>query len=156
MIRARALFLVAVAVTSCGHATQEPIVTSTPAAITTTTTPPPPPALPPPPPITPAEFAPIADLVNADIADHRLPGAVVLIGHDGQVIYRQAFGVRKLPGEPEHCGPARRRTGGTRVPRQFGRGTSCHLRHLGQRALGQRCARVEAKLPIPPLRRPPS
>jgi len=99
VIRARALFLVAVAVTSCGHATQEPVGTSTSVA-TTTTTPPPPPALPPPPPITPGEFAPIANLVDADIADHRLPGAVVLVGHDGQVVYRQAFGDRKLPGEP--------------------------------------------------------
>lgn len=97
MIRARALFLVAVAVTSCGHATQEPVGTSTSVATTTTT---PPPALPPPPPITPGEFAPIANLVDADIADHRLPGAVVLVGHDGQVVYRQAFGDRKLPGEP--------------------------------------------------------
>ncbi len=97
VIRVCAAALVLVALTSCGHPTQQPDVTSTSAATTTTT---PPPALPPPPPITPAEFAPIADLVNAEIAGHRLPGAVVLVGHDGQVVYRQAFGARKLPGEP--------------------------------------------------------
>mgnify|MGYP002145600668 CR=1 FL=1 len=92
---ARVLLLVAIAITSCGHSTPPP-VTTTAAAVPTPTT-----AAPPPPPaITPAEFAPIAELVNADIADHRLPGAVVLIGHDGQIVYRQAFGDRKLPGEP--------------------------------------------------------
>ena len=38
--------------------------------------------------------------MNDDIAAHRLPGAVVLVGHDGNIVFRQAFGSRKLPGEP--------------------------------------------------------
>lgn len=42
----------------------------------------------------------IAAAVNNAIAAPRLPGAVVQIGHGGAVAYRQAFGVRKLAGEP--------------------------------------------------------
>ena len=42
----------------------------------------------------------VSALVNGAIAAHRLPGAVVLVGHDGQVVFRRAYGVRKLPGEP--------------------------------------------------------
>ena len=34
------------------------------------------------------------------IAAHRLPGAVVLIGHGGKVVFHRAYGVRKLAGEP--------------------------------------------------------
>lgn len=39
-------------------------------------------------------------MVNDAIASHRLPGAVVLIGHGGRIVFRQAFGSRKLVGEP--------------------------------------------------------
>lgn len=38
----------------------------------------------------------IAPLVEAAIQAHKIPGAVVLIGHDGQVVYRKAFGERSL------------------------------------------------------------
>ena len=34
------------------------------------------------------------------VAARRLPGAVVQIGHAGDIVYRQAFGSRKLDGEP--------------------------------------------------------
>ena len=34
----------------------------------------------------------IAPLVEAAIRAKKIPGAVVLIGHDGQVVYRKAFG----------------------------------------------------------------
>lgn len=47
-----------------------------------------------------AEFAPVAPLINDAIAAHLLPGAVVQIGHAGQVVFRQTFGSRKLPDEP--------------------------------------------------------
>jgi len=40
------------------------------------------------------------DIVQEAIRDGQIPGAVVLIGHDGQVIYRKAFGERAL--EPRH------------------------------------------------------
>jgi CubicO group peptidase (beta-lactamase class C family) len=46
------------------------------------------------------DFTPVAQLVNNAIAAHRLPGAVVQIGHAGNVVFRQAFGARKLPDEP--------------------------------------------------------
>lgn len=71
-----------------------------PAPVTSATTPPP---------TTPAAtvsavpnaaFARVARLVNDDIDAHRLPGAVVEVGHDGAVVFREAFGDRKLPGEP--------------------------------------------------------
>ena len=38
----------------------------------------------------------IAPLVQAAIDAKKIPGAVVLIGHDGQVVYRKAFGSRAL------------------------------------------------------------
>jgi uncharacterized protein YbbC (DUF1343 family)/CubicO group peptidase (beta-lactamase class C family) len=36
------------------------------------------------------------DIVQGAIRDEQVPGAVVLVGHDGQVIYRKAFGERSL------------------------------------------------------------
>jgi len=38
--------------------------------------------------------------MNDAIAAHRLPGAVVVIGHGGKVVFHQAYGTRKLAGEP--------------------------------------------------------
>ena len=49
------------------------------------------------------DFTPIDTLLNDAIAAHKLPGAVVLIGHNGQVVFQRAYGNRKLAGEP---GPA--------------------------------------------------
>jgi CubicO group peptidase (beta-lactamase class C family) len=57
------------------------------------------PALPPAP--APAfDFTAVSTLMNDAIAAHRLPGAVVVIGHAGRVVFRQAYGSRKLDGEP--------------------------------------------------------
>ncbi|WP_085139335.1 serine hydrolase domain-containing protein [Mycolicibacter nonchromogenicus] len=44
--------------------------------------------------------APVSELINGAIAAPRLPGAVVRIGHASAVVFSQAFGVRKLDGEP--------------------------------------------------------
>lgn len=38
----------------------------------------------------------IDGLVNADIAAKKLPGAVVIVGHKGKIVYRKAFGNRSL------------------------------------------------------------
>jgi uncharacterized protein YbbC (DUF1343 family)/CubicO group peptidase (beta-lactamase class C family) len=38
----------------------------------------------------------IEGLVNQDIADKKLPGAVVIVGHRGKIVYRKAFGNRSL------------------------------------------------------------
>jgi len=37
--------------------------------------------------------------MNDAIAAHRMPGGVVVIGHGGEVVFHQAYGLRKLPGE---------------------------------------------------------
>ncbi len=88
------------AIPSCGPATQPPLDTTTTTTAVTTT---PATTLPV---VAPAEeFAPVSQLVNDAIAAHRLPGAVVQIGHAGKIVFRQAFGSRKLPGEPGLHGP---------------------------------------------------
>ena len=46
------------------------------------------------------DFATVSKLMNDAIAAHRLPGAVVVIGHGGKVVFHQAYGSRKLAGEP--------------------------------------------------------
>jgi len=46
------------------------------------------------------DFTPISTLINAAIAQKKLPGAVVVIGHDGKVVFEKAYGNRKLAGEP--------------------------------------------------------
>lgn len=46
------------------------------------------------------EFARVSQLINDAIAANKLPGAVVVIGHGGKVAFHQAYGMRKLAGEP--------------------------------------------------------
>jgi CubicO group peptidase (beta-lactamase class C family) len=46
------------------------------------------------------DFATVSTLINDAIAARRLPGAVVVIGHGGKVVFHQAYGSRKLAGEP--------------------------------------------------------
>ncbi len=41
-------------------------------------------------------LAQIDALVEADIADKKLPGAVVLVGHRGKIVFRKAYGNRSL------------------------------------------------------------
>jgi CubicO group peptidase (beta-lactamase class C family) len=38
--------------------------------------------------------------MNDAVAARRLPGGVVVIGHGGKIVFRQAYGSRKLAGEP--------------------------------------------------------
>ena len=54
------------------------------------------------PPVAPSpyDFAEVSKLIDDAIAANELPGAVVLIGHGGKVVFRQAYGERKLAGEP--------------------------------------------------------
>lgn len=42
------------------------------------------------------QFAPIDDLMNQAVASGTIPGAVLVLGHDGKVVYRKAFGWRSL------------------------------------------------------------
>jgi SSS family transporter len=46
------------------------------------------------------DFTQVSRLVNDAIAEHKLPGAVVVIGHNNQVVFHHAYGNRKLAGEP--------------------------------------------------------
>jgi len=38
----------------------------------------------------------VDSIVEASIQNHEVPGAVLLVGHDGQVVYRKAYGMRSL------------------------------------------------------------
>lgn len=48
----------------------------------------------------PEKFQEVSELIDDAVAAQRLPGAVVLVGHAGRVVFHRAFGSRKLPGEP--------------------------------------------------------
>ena len=48
-----------------------------------------------------ASFADVDDIMNAAIAQGTIPGGVLLVGHDGQVVYRKAYGIRSLEPEKE-------------------------------------------------------
>jgi CubicO group peptidase (beta-lactamase class C family) len=48
----------------------------------------------------PYDFGTVSTLIDDAIAADELPGAVVQIGHGGQVVFRKAYGERKLAGEP--------------------------------------------------------
>ncbi|HJT94438.1 MAG TPA: serine hydrolase domain-containing protein [Mycobacterium sp.] len=56
---------------------------------------------PPPPPIVAAtpDFPTVSKLIDDAIAAHRLPGAVVVVGHGGKIVFEKAYGVRKLDGQ---------------------------------------------------------
>lgn len=43
-----------------------------------------------------AKLAQIDGLIEQDINDKKLPGAVVIVGHKGRIVYRKAFGNRSL------------------------------------------------------------
>ena len=45
----------------------------------------------------PSDFDALAPVVDAAIARHELPGAVVLAGKGDAIVYRHAFGQRALP-----------------------------------------------------------
>ncbi len=43
-----------------------------------------------------ADFANIDEIMNAAVARGSIPGGVVLVGHNGKVVYRKAYGMRSL------------------------------------------------------------
>lgn len=45
------------------------------------------------------DFSAVSILMNNAIAQHKLPGAVVVVGHDGKVVFHEAYGNRKVAGE---------------------------------------------------------
>jgi uncharacterized protein YbbC (DUF1343 family)/CubicO group peptidase (beta-lactamase class C family) len=50
--------------------------------------------------VTTPDFSAVSAAINTAIAQKKLPGAVVVVGHGGRVVFEQAYGVRKLAGEP--------------------------------------------------------
>ncbi|HKU28065.1 MAG TPA: serine hydrolase [Candidatus Sulfotelmatobacter sp.] len=48
----------------------------------------------------PVRLGAVDAIIQQSIADHNIPGAVLVVGHDGKVIYRKAYGSRSL--EPRH------------------------------------------------------
>ena len=52
-----------------------------------------------------ARLARIETLVEDAIRDGRLPGAVVVVGHAGEIVYERAFGGRVVDGPPEAMTP---------------------------------------------------
>ena len=96
---AAAVVLGVVVTVSCGRTPHPPAVSS-PAASPTTSTARPTPTVVPEPVVPEGDFSGVGQLVDDAIAVPRLPGAVVQIGHGGHIVFRQAFGSRKLPGEP--------------------------------------------------------
>ena len=46
------------------------------------------------------DFGAVSAAINQAVAEKKLPGAVVVVGHGGRVVFEQAYGVRKYAGEP--------------------------------------------------------
>lgn len=100
MRRALAAVTVLVTVAACGNssppgvAAQE-VTTQPPATVRPPATPEiRPPAAPEP------DFGEVTRLIDDAIAARQLPGAVLVVGHGGHVVFHRAYGLRKLPGEP--------------------------------------------------------
>lgn len=87
---------------ACGQSASPPPSTSTlTASATTTSAAAPTSPAPAVPEVLPAgDFSAVSRLVEGAIAARQLPGAVVQVGHGGTIVFRQAFGTRKLAGEP--------------------------------------------------------
>ncbi|MGA1981035.1 MAG: sodium/solute symporter [Acidobacteriaceae bacterium] len=46
------------------------------------------------------DFSAASAAINTAIAQKKLPGAVLLVGHNGKIVFEQAYGVRKYANEP--------------------------------------------------------
>ncbi len=79
---------------SRGDTVQAPQTSAAPAPAPAAAPAPPPPVAAPAP-----DFATVSKLIDDAIAAQKLPGAVVVIGHGGKVVFHQAYGSRKLAGE---------------------------------------------------------
>jgi uncharacterized protein YbbC (DUF1343 family)/CubicO group peptidase (beta-lactamase class C family) len=93
-----AVAIVLLGLAGCAH-----VVPPLPPVIVEPTAPPCPPPAPPP---TTAEidsprFARIGQVAKREIAAGNVPGAVILVGHQGRIVYRKAFGMRAVEPCPE-------------------------------------------------------
>ncbi len=46
------------------------------------------------------DFSPVSALIESAISQKKLPGAVLLIGHNNRIVFHHPYGLRKLAGEP--------------------------------------------------------
>jgi CubicO group peptidase (beta-lactamase class C family) len=101
-IRLAAVLVALVAACSNGHAPDTAVSASSPPTQAPAAAPAPDSAtVSKPPDAAPApDFATVSKLINNAIAANRLPGAVVVIGHGGNIAFHQTYGSRKLAGEP--------------------------------------------------------
>src|SRR5947207_9224271 len=53
----------------------------------------------------PVRIEDVDEVINTAISEGRLPGAVLVVGHNGQVVYRKAYGKRALVPQPEDMTP---------------------------------------------------
>ena len=95
--------LVFVVACSRGESAHPAATTSSSAQTTQAPVASPPPDLPtvskPPEAPTPPGFATVSKLINDAIAANKLPGAVLLVGHGGDIAFHQAYGSRRLASE---------------------------------------------------------
>lgn len=91
---------VLLALAACSRADTAPVDESAPATQTSSAVlaPPPPPPPAPAAPATP-DFPTVSKVIDEAIAARELPGAVVVVGHGGKVVFEKAYGVRKLDGD---------------------------------------------------------
>jgi CubicO group peptidase (beta-lactamase class C family) len=99
---AGAIALVFAAACSHGQAAKPATTEQSPQAqVVPVPVPRPAPTIPPLPPPDPAyNFGQVSTLIDDAVKERRLPGAVVVIGHGGKVVFHSAYGERKLDGEP--------------------------------------------------------
>lgn len=88
--------LLALAACSRGDAARVEVDDSSQATPTSAAVPAPPPPAPAP---AAPDFATVSKLIDEAIAARELPGAVVVVGHGGKVVFQKAYGVRKLDGD---------------------------------------------------------
>ncbi|WP_422604813.1 serine hydrolase domain-containing protein, partial [Mycobacterium sp.] len=96
------------AASSCGYAAHTALRDSaqaTPAAVAVPAPTPAPDSAPAPASPTPdaapaPDFATVSKLMNDAITARTVPGGVVVIGHGGKAVFHEAYGSRKLAGEP--------------------------------------------------------
>ncbi|WP_163686590.1 serine hydrolase domain-containing protein [Mycolicibacterium gadium] len=91
-----AVLLALTATTSCSETSRPDVADSTQTSQTTASAT----SSMSPKPLPDTEFDTVSTLINDAIAAHELPGAVVVVGHGGTTVFEQAFGLRKLAGEP--------------------------------------------------------
>ncbi|WP_237567968.1 serine hydrolase domain-containing protein [Mycolicibacterium lacusdiani] len=97
-LQAAGVVMCTLAAAACGHSATPPLATGTSSTTTSTTTTSPVPAVAD---VTATgDFSLVTRLVDDAVEERRLPGAVVQVGHAGKIVFRQAFGSRKLDGEP--------------------------------------------------------